>query len=409
MNFNELSLIAPLLQAISEAGYSEPTPIQEAAIPIILHGDDLLGSAQTGTGKTAAFALPLLQKLQFSNPRNGIKALIVTPTRELAIQIDECIKQYGTHLQVKHTVIFGGVNDKPQIATLTQGVQILVATPGRLLDLQQQGYVNLKKLDFFVLDEADRMLDMGFIHDIRRILKLIPEKRQTLFFSATMPAPIKELSQKILSHPKFVEVTPPTSTADLVEQSLYFVQKTDKAKLLLHLLKDPTMESVLVFTRTKHGADKVTKILNQAGVTAAAIHGNKSQNARQKALSGFKEHKIRVLIATDIAARGIDIDRLSHVVNYELPNIPETYIHRIGRTGRAGRDGIALSFCDSEERLYLRDIERLTHQHINRVTDHPFANAAGQPEKTVAPVKKAENREEYHKPKSNYRSYGHKI
>ncbi|MFA6812811.1 MAG: DEAD/DEAH box helicase, partial [Bacteroidaceae bacterium] len=349
MSFKDLSLIPQLLKAISDVGYTDPTPIQAAAIPIVLSGTDLLGCAQTGTGKTAAFALPILQKLQNTNQRDGIKALIVTPTRELAIQIDECFTQYGTYLHVRHTVIFGGVNDKPQIATLRQGVQILIATPGRLLDLQGQGCINLKKLDFFVLDEADRMLDMGFIHDIRKILSLIPEKRQTLFFSATMPDPIAKLSQKILSNPRRVEVTPATSTAENVEQYLYFVSKSDKIKLLLHLLKDETMESVLVFTRTKHGADKIVKLLSKENITSAAIHGNKSQNARQRALSGFKEHKIRVLIATDIAARGIDIDRLSHVVNYELPNEPETYIHRIGRTGRAGNEGIALSFCDTEE------------------------------------------------------------
>ena len=398
MSFKDLSLIPQLLKAISDVGYTDPTPIQAAAIPIVLSGTDLLGCAQTGTGKTAAFALPILQKLQNTNQRDGIKALIVTPTRELAIQIDDCFTQYGTYLHVRHTVIFGGVNDKPQIATLRQGVQILIATPGRLLDLQGQGCINLKKLDFFVLDEADRMLDMGFIHDIRKILSLIPEKRQTLFFSATMPDPIAKLSQKILSNPRRVEVTPATSTAENVEQYLYFVSKSDKIKLLLHLLKDETMESVLVFTRTKHGADKIVKLLSKENITSAAIHGNKSQNARQRALSGFKEHKIRVLIATDIAARGIDIDRLSHVVNYELPNEPETYIHRIGRTGRAGNEGIALSFCDTEECAYLRDIERLIKQHITRVTDHPFVDEVATKEQLTAKKPKLSDQRDFRRP-----------
>jgi len=374
MRYTELPLISPIQDAISKVGYTEPTPIQAAAIPIVLSGQDLLGCAQTGTGKTASFTLPILQMLETSHHRDGIKALIVTPTRELAIQINECIAQYAVFMKnIRHTVIFGGVNANPQINDLKRGVQILVATPGRLLDLQSQGYVNLRKLDFFVLDEADRMLDMGFIHDIKKLLKLIPSRRQTLFFSATMPDSIATLSKKILTNPKRIDITPVSSTAEQVEQQLYFVAKANKPKLLLHLLKDPSLESVLIFTRTKHGADRVVKLLNKEKISSAAIHGNKSQNARQRALKGFKDHDIRVLIATDIAARGIDVEKLSHVINYELPNIPETYIHRIGRTGRAGREGIALSLCDAEEVPYLKDIERLIKTQINRVSDHPYA------------------------------------
>ncbi len=373
MRYTELPLISPIQDAISKVGYTEPTPIQAAAIPIVLSGQDLLGCAQTGTGKTASFTLPILQMLETSHHRDGIKALIVTPTRELAIQINECIAQYAVFMKnIRHTVIFGGVNANPQINDLKRGVQILVATPGRLLDLQSQGYVNLRKLDFFVLDEADRMLDMGFIHDIKKLLKLIPSRRQTLFFSATMPDSIATLSKKILTNPKRIDITPVSSTAEQVEQQLYFVAKANKPKLLLHLLKDPSLESVLIFTRTKHGADRVVKLLNKEKISSAAIHGNKSQNARQRALKGFKDHDIRVLIATDIAARGIDVEKLSHVINYELPNIPETYIHRIGRTGRAGREGIALSLCDAEEVPYLKDIERLIKTQINRVSDHPY-------------------------------------
>ncbi|MFA6832835.1 MAG: DEAD/DEAH box helicase [Bacteroidaceae bacterium] len=385
MRYTELPLISPIQDAISKVGYTEPTPIQEVAIPIVLSGQDLLGCAQTGTGKTASFTLPILQMLEKSNHRDGIKALIVTPTRELAIQIDDCITQYAVFMKnIKHTVVFGGVNANPQINDLKQGVQILVATPGRLLDLQSQGYVNLKKLEFFVLDEADRMLDMGFIHDIKRLLKLIPVRRQTLFFSATMPTSIATLSKKILTNPKRVDITPVSSTAEQVTQELCFVSKSNKPDLLLHLLKDPSLESVLIFTRTKHGADRVVKFLTKEKITSAAIHGNKSQNARQRALSGFKEHNIRVLIATDIAARGIDVDKLSHVINYELPNVPETYIHRIGRTGRAGREGIAISFCEAEEVPYLNDIEKLIKTRIPRVTDHPYAE-----EFSAADVKEA--------------------
>lgn len=371
-NFTNLPLIAPIQKAIAEAGYETPTPIQEQAIPEILSGRDILGYAQTGTGKTAAFTLPILQKLEKSNPRQGIKALIVTPTRELAIQIGENIAQYSAHLPVRHTVIFGGVAAKPQISALKQGVQILVATPGRLLDLHNQGHIRLNKLDYFVLDEADRMLDMGFIHDIKRLLQIIPQKRQTLFFSATMPKQIEQLASRMLIKPKTIQIAVKSSTAERVEQKLYYVCKKEKKDLLVHLLKDETMESVLVFTRTKHGADRVARLLNKVKIAAAAIHGNKSQNARQRALKAFKANEIRVLIATDIAARGIDIDSLSHVINYELPNIPETYVHRIGRTGRAGKEGVAISFCDFEERAYLKDIEKLIRQSIYKEYEHPY-------------------------------------
>ena len=352
-------MIEPILKALKEEGYSSPTPIQEQSIPILLQGKDLLGCAQTGTGKTAAFSIPILQKLYKTDHRKGIKALILTPTRELAIQIGECFEAYGKYTGLKHTVIFGGVGQKPQTDALRNGVQILVATPGRLLDLITQGYISLKTLDFFVLDEADRMLDMGFIHDIRRILKLLPQKRQTLFFSATMPPEIETLANSMLTHPEKVEVTPASSTVDTISQYVYFVEKKEKKDLLLHLLKDQSIESVLIFTRTKHGADKLARILTKSGIRAEAIHGNKSQNARQRALTDFKNHTLRVLIATDIAARGIDVDQLSHVINYELPNVPETYVHRIGRTGRAGHEGIAISFCESEELPYLKDIQKL--------------------------------------------------
>lgn len=389
MKYTELPLISPIQDAISKVGYTEPTPIQEAAIPIVLSGQDLLGCAQTGTGKTASFTLPILQMLENSHHRDGIKALIVTPTRELAIQINDCITQYSVFMKnIRHSVVFGGVNANPQINDLKQGVQILVATPGRLLDLQSQGYVNLKKLEFFVLDEADRMLDMGFIHDIKRLLKLIPARRQTLFFSATMPNSIATLSKKILTNPKRIDITPVTSTAEQVSQELCYVTKSNKPNLLLHLLKDDSLESVLIFTRTKHGADRVVKFLTKENITSAAIHGNKSQNARQRALSGFKEHKIRVLIATDIAARGIDVEKLSHVINYELPNVPETYIHRIGRTGRAGREGIAISFCDAEEVPYLNDIEKLIKTRIPRITDHPYAEEFSAADVKAAAAKK---------------------
>jgi ATP-dependent RNA helicase RhlE len=376
MSFEKLELIDPIRAALKAEGYTQPTPIQERSIPIILNRKDLLGCAQTGTGKTAAFAIPILQLLHqdelYKKGPAAIKSLILTPTRELAIQIGESFAAYGKFLKLKHTVIFGGVSQKSQTDALRAGVDILIATPGRLLDLIDQRYVHLQHLKIFVLDEADRMLDMGFIHDVKKIIAKIPAKRQTLFFSATMPDEIKKLSSSILTNPERVEVTPVSSTAEKVQQGVYFVEKNDKKKLLLHILKDKSIASALVFTRTKHGADRVSKDLTKLGITAMAIHGNKSQNARQNALKAFKEGKLRVLVATDIAARGIDIDELSYVINYEIPNVPETYVHRIGRTGRAGASGIALSFCDDEERDFLKDIQKLIGKQVPVVADNPY-------------------------------------
>ncbi len=376
MSFEKLHLIAPIMKALKTEGYSHPTPIQERAIPIILEKKDLLGCAQTGTGKTAAFAIPLLQLLyheeRVSGTPRSIQALILTPTRELAIQIGESFTAYGRHTGIKHTVIFGGVSQKAQTDALRAGVHILIATPGRLLDLMNQGHVDLRHLRQFVLDEADRMLDMGFIHDVKKIITKIPPKRQSLFFSATMPPEISKLADTILVRPEKVAVTPVSSTVDIIDQSLYFVGKKDKKQLLVHLLKDRSVVSALVFTRTKHGANKVAEDLLKAGIQAEAIHGNKSQGARQRALGNFKARRTRVLVATDIAARGIDIDELSHVINFEIPNIPETYIHRIGRTGRAGLSGTAISFCDSEEKEFLKDIEKLLKKNIPVVEDHPY-------------------------------------
>jgi ATP-dependent RNA helicase RhlE len=362
MTFLELNLIAPILNALNHVGYTTPTPIQEKAIPIILSGTDIMGCAQTGTGKTAAFAIPILQQLTLNQRPEGrrrIRTLILTPTRELAIQIEDNIKAYGKELDHRHAVIFGGVSQHGQVNQLKNGVDILVATPGRLLDLVQQGFVDLRHLEIFVLDEADRMLDMGFIHDVKRVIKLIPAQRQTLFFSATMPKEIKVLASTILTDPEQVIVTPVSSTAETIQQGLYYVNTAEKKDLLLQLLNEDHTPSILVFTRTKHGADRIVKILAKAQITAAAIHGNKSQNARQNALNGFKNNKLRVLVATDIAARGIDIDELELVINYDIPNIPETYVHRIGRTGRAGASGRAISFCDQDERAYVRDIQKL--------------------------------------------------
>ena len=376
MNFEDFNLADELLQAITNEGYTAPSPIQQEAIPLILDGKDVLGCAQTGTGKTAAFALPILQKLlnvpeSEKYPRK-IKVLVLTPTRELALQISESFKAYGCNTPLKCCVVFGGVSAKPQIEQLKNGTDILVATPGRLDDLHNQNMVNLKNVDTLVLDEADRMLDMGFVHDVKKIISWLPKKRQTLFFSATMPNEIKNLVSQILVNPVKVEVTPVSSTVDIIKQSVYFVDKCNKPKLLIHLLKDETIVSSLVFSRTKHGSDKLVKILETSGIKAQAIHGNKSQGARQLALDNFKSGQIRVLVATDIAARGIDIDELSHVFNYDLPNIPETYVHRIGRTGRAGLSGMAIAFCDFEEKDYLDDIIKLTGKNINVVTDHPF-------------------------------------
>jgi len=378
MTFEQLELIEPIQKALQQEGYTIPTPIQAEAIPYVLDGYDLLGCAQTGTGKTAAFSIPIIQNL-YNERQNGkvrgIKALILTPTRELAIQIGESFTAYGKYAGVKHTVIFGGVGQKPQTDALQRGVDVLIATPGRLLDLINQGFISLKYLDYFVLDEADRMLDMGFIHDIKRILPLLPKKRQSLFFSATMPPEIERLAGTILHDPQKVEVTPASSTVEKIDQSVYFVEKAEKVSLLTHLLKDSSLESVLVFTRTKHGADKVARVLAKANIGAEAIHGNKSQTARQRALTNFKDHTTRVLIATDIAARGIDVDHLSHVINYELPNVPETYVHRIGRTGRAGRSGVAYSFCDAEEVPYLKDIQRLIGKQIPVAGGNEFETA----------------------------------
>jgi ATP-dependent RNA helicase RhlE len=389
LSFKHLNLIEPLLKALDNEGYSIPTPIQEQAIPIILNRKDLLGCAQTGTGKTAAFALPLLQLLcedaagigaetRPGSPR-PIRALVLTPTRELAIQIDESFESYGKFTGIRHTVIFGGVPQHAQVQALQKGVDVLVATPGRLLDLIDQRYVHLQHLRYFVLDEADRMLDMGFIHDIRKVLAKLPPKKHSLFFSATMPPEIQKLANTILVNPMKVEVTPESTTAETVQQSLYFVEKKDKRSLLLHILKDSSIPTALVFTRTKHGADKVAQGLVRAGIRAEAIHGNKSQNARQRALENFKSRHTRILVATDIAARGIDIDELTHVINFELPNVPETYVHRIGRTGRAGASGTALSFCDQEEQEYLRDIQKLIARNIPVVEDHPHVMVGGLP------------------------------
>ncbi len=376
MAFKKLDLIDPILKALIAEGYTTPTPIQAQSIPLILERRDLLGCAQTGTGKTAAFAIPILQvlyqqKQEERGPRN-IKVLILTPTRELAIQIDESFAAYGKYTGLAHTVIFGGVSQLQQTNILRRGVDILVATPGRLLDLISQGFIDLKYLKIFVLDEADRMLDMGFIHDVKRIITKLPAKRQTLFFSATMPPEIQKLANVLLTNPAKVEVSPASSTVDAIEQSLYFVDKKDKPSLLLHLLRDEKILSALIYTRTKHGADKVVKFLHRNNITAAAIHGNKSQNARQNALGNFKTGNIRALVATDIAARGIDIDDLSHVINFELPNIPETYVHRIGRTGRAGNTGIAISFCDAEERDELKQVQKLIGKNIPVIGEHPF-------------------------------------
>jgi ATP-dependent RNA helicase RhlE len=362
MSFDTLGLAAPLLRAVTEAGYDTPTPIQSKTIPTALTGRDLLGCAQTGTGKTAAFGLPILQRL--AAPGEQLRCLILTPTRELAIQIQENLVVYAAHTGLRSGVIFGGVGQSPQVEMVNRGLDILVATPGRLLDLMQQGHISLAKIEIFVLDEADRMLDMGFLPDVKRVIGKLPHKRQTLMFSATMPPEIEQLAGTMLKDPATVKVDPPTTTAEAVEQAVCLVDKGNKKHLLPKLLMAKEVKTALVFTRTKHGADKVVRDLDKAGIEAMAIHGNKSQNARQKALQGFKEGRLWVLVATDIAARGIDIEGLSHVINYDLPNEPETYIHRIGRTGRAGREGRAISLCCQEELPYLRDIQKLTGNMI---------------------------------------------
>jgi ATP-dependent RNA helicase RhlE len=383
MTFESLGLSQSLLNALKKEGYETPTPIQAQAIPLVLEGHDVLGCAQTGTGKTAAFALPLLQILaQTKVPHSSkrpIRALILTPTRELAMQIKESFDAYGNFMGFKNLVIFGGVGQNTQTDGLRAGVDILVATPGRLLDLMQQGFISLNDVGIFVLDEADRMLDMGFLNDVKRIIAKLPQKRQTLFFSATMAPDILKLASGILNNPKKVEVTPISSTAQTVQQAVYFVEKDYKKKLLIHLLKDKEIKTMLVFTRTKHGANRLAQDLFRFGIEADAIHGNKSQSARQRALDNFKSGELRVLVATDIAARGIDVDSLSHVVNYELPNIPETYVHRIGRTGRAGASGIAISFCDTEEREYLRDIQKLIELQIPLVSPHSYESENNAP------------------------------
>ena len=390
MTFNELNLSAPVLRAVAQAGYESPSPIQAAAIPPVLAGRDLMGCAQTGTGKTAAFALPMLDRLTASAPRKkgAIRALILTPTRELALQIGESVEAYGKYLTLRSTVIFGGVGQAPQVAALKKGVDILIACPGRLNDLVGQGLLDLSNIEIFVLDEADRMLDMGFVHDVKKVIAKLPRQRQNLMFSATMPKEIEQLAAGILHDPAFVKVDPVSSTVDRIQQSLYFVEKGNKKFLLPWLIKNlrPEVVNALVFSRTKHGADKIAKDLNKQGIPAAAIHGNKSQTARVTALEDFKAGKTRVLVATDIAARGIDISELSHVFNYDLPEVPETYVHRIGRTARAGADGTAVSFCAPEEKEYLAGIEKLNRRQIPVVSGHPWDGVPA-PVKAAPPVR----------------------
>ncbi len=409
MSFKALGLIEPLLKALDQEGYTTPTPVQEQCIPSLLEGRDLLGCAQTGTGKTAAFALPLLQLMSAEQEgphrTDHLKALILTPTRELAIQIGESFAAYGRYLNIHHEVIFGGVSQFTQVAALRKRPEVLIATPGRLLDLMHQGHVRIGQIQFFVLDEADRMLDMGFIHDVRKVIAKLPAKRQTLFFSATMPTPIQQLASNLLHDPVKVEVTPPATTVELIDQYLYYVDKNNKKDLLLHLLRDESIDTALVFTRTKYGADKLTRFLLKAGVRAEAIHGDKAQAARQRALQNFKNKHTRVLVATDIAARGIDIDSLSHVINFELPNMPESYVHRIGRTGRAGAVGKAISFCDYEEKIFLKDIERTIRKDLQIVKDHPFDVALLHPvSMTKGPVSFVDNTR-----KRNIGSMGRKV
>ena len=394
MLFEKLNLILPIQKAIESEGYTKPTDIQQQAIPPLLEGRDLIGCAQTGTGKTAAFAIPILQMLALEkrepkSPRM-IKALILTPTRELAIQIGESFSTYGKNLGLKNFVIYGGVGQKPQTDALKAGIDILVATPGRLIDLMNQKFINLHHVRFFVLDEADRMLDMGMVNDVKKVIAQLPHIRQNMLFSATMPTEITKLIESILTEPVKVTVTPVSSTVDIIDQAVYFVDKKDKKQLLVHLLKDKSIVSVLVFSRTKHGADMIVKNLIKAGILAQAIHGNKSQVARQQALNNFKERKTRVLVATDIAARGIDIIELSHVINYDLPNISETYVHRIGRTGRAGLGGVAISFCDAEEKPLLKDIEKLIGKVVPIVEGHPYPPTMQEP--VVIEPKKPNNR-----------------
>jgi ATP-dependent RNA helicase RhlE len=409
MTFKELNLIPTIQSAIDNEGYTSPTPIQKQAIPLALAGHDILGCAQTGTGKTAAFTIPILQLLsqrENDGQKRRISALILTPTRELAIQIGQSIAVYGKQTDIRHTVIYGGVKQHQQVSSLKNGVDILVATPGRLLDLMGQNYVKLSSLQFFVLDEADRMLDMGFVHDVKRVIQVLPKKRQSLFFSATMPKEIIKLADEILVAPKKIEVTPASTTAETVGQKVYFVDKENKRKLLTHLINSEEIERAIVFTRTKHGADRVAKSLQKDKISAEAIHGNKSQNARQKALNNFKNSATRILVATDIAARGIDIDDLTHMFNFELPNVAESYVHRIGRTGRAGGEGNAISFCDAEERAYLKDIEKLIGFSVEVVKDHPYPLVNEHPapaKRTPRPSRNNPRNKNPQRPKSNSR------
>ena len=387
MLFEDLNIATNILKAVEDEGYTNPTPIQEKAIPIILDGNDLIGCAQTGTGKTAAFAIPIIHNLHkmggSSKKTKVIRTLVVTPTRELAVQIGESFDTYGRYTNLRQTTIFGGVSQIPQVDILRKGIDILIATPGRLLDLHKQGFINLDHLHTLVLDEADQMLDMGFINDVKKIVKLTPNNRQTLLFSATMPMAIRELAEMFLKDPQQVTVTPVSSTAETVEQKVYFVEKENKRKLLYHLIRNDGLKDLLVFSRTKHGADNVVKFLRKQGVAAEAIHGDKSQSARQRVLDAFKRKEVGVLVATDIAARGIDIDQLPYVLNFDLPNIPETYVHRIGRTGRAGSGGVSLSFCGRDEAPYWKDIKKLIRVDVQEITDHPYpweGNAATETE-----------------------------
>lgn len=414
MSFENLNLIEPILSALKSEGYTTPTPIQAQAIPLVLNRKDILGCAQTGTGKTAAFAIPIIQLLcqdkNLAPGRRVIRSLILTPTRELAIQIAESFANYGKNTNLKYQVIFGGVSQHAQVEALRSGIDVLIATPGRLLDLMNQKFVNLADIQFFVLDEADRMLDMGFVHDVKKVITKLPTKRQSLFFSATMPPAIMELADTILVNPSKVEVTPISSTANTINQVVYFVDKDNKKNLLIDILKDKKIERALVFARTKHGADKVAKELTKVGIHSQAIHGNKSQNARQNALNNFKSKLTRILVATDIAARGIDIDELTHVINFELPNIPESYVHRIGRTGRAGASGIAIAFCDAEEKEYLRDIQKLIGKQIPVISNHDYPlmnhNVVKAPPKPQRPPRgsserNAMNNRQEQRPRSN--------
>ncbi len=388
MQFKELNIMPEILKALAQENYEVPTPIQQESIPVILEGRDLLGCAQTGTGKTAAFAIPTLQLLSKEKKNDEIKALIVTPTRELALQIYESFNTYGKYTDLNCAVVFGGVSQKSQEDKLKKKNDILIATPGRLLDLMNQKIVSIEHIKILILDEADRMLDMGFIHDVKKIIAKTPNQKQTLLFSATMPEDIEKLANTILKNPVKVEVTPASSTVDTITQSLYYVDKSNKKNLLIHILNDKNIESVLVFMRTKHNADRLARFLTKEGLSVQAIHGDKSQSARQKALNNFKDKSLRILLATDIAARGIDIDELSHVINYDLPNIPETYVHRIGRTGRAGLSGVAISFCDFDEKAYLEDIEKLIGKKLKEVKDHPYPLMNNFPAPKVVQVRK---------------------